>query len=189
MSNLNLLIAAGIIIIVIGFIEVVIPILKKKNINVPVILNEVETGLEEAGTAIKAGQELVPSSALNILSIVDNLAIRATKSAQQLAISAQLPLDKRKTIAKASILAGLKAFKIPVSEELDMVIDDSIQQFVLDSKTPEEQRSQQQNVLQTTVKTLQTQLTQSTADKEQLQQKVTALTNQISTIQATVTTK
>jgi|GEM_PF-3538941 hypothetical protein len=187
-SNLQMiLIATGVIVGVVGSVGIGFPLLKKKGINAPVILSEVETGLEEAGTVIKAGQELAPNNALNILCIVDDLAIRATKAAQQLAISSQLPLEQRQLQAKTSIMAGLKTFKIPVTPELETIVDDAIEKFVFDSKTPEEQKAQGQNTLQQQNTSLQATITQLATDKTALQQQVTDLSNKLNTVQATVT--
>lgn len=187
-SNLQmLLVAGGIIIGVVGSLGIGFPYLKKKGINATGVLNTVENGLQEADIAIKAAKELAPSKALNTLDIIDNLAQRGTKAAQQLAISSQLPLEKRKAQANQSILSGLKAFDIPVTPEIQQLINDSIEQYVIDSKTPEEQKGQAQNTLQQQKTALQTTINQLSTDKVTLQQQVTDLQNKLNTIQATVT--
>lgn len=157
MENLEiLLIVVGIISGVCTVYCLVLPYLKKKNINAVSAVQNAEKGLKESEAVIKAAQAIVPSNKeLMILDIIDNLALRSTKAMEQLAISGQLPLEKRRETAKENILAGLKAFDIPVDENLDKVIDDAVQEFVYDSKTEDEKKTQKQNILQKQIVNLQ----------------------------------
>lgn len=199
LSNIQLLIIALVVIIgVIVAMEVIIPLLKKKGINVQGVLQETETALEDAGTAIEVVEEFTPSKALNTINTIRELALDATKEAQQLSISSQLPLAERRQKAKTSIINGLNAFKIPVTPQIEKLIDTIIERMVFDSKTPEEQKAQEQNAYQKQIADLQTQLQQQAAqsqntinqlyaDKTALQQKIDSLMTQINNVQAAVT--
>lgn len=186
MTSYNLYVAFIVIVVVIGGIAI-FRCLKKKGIDTGNVLSKVETGLEEAGEVIDAAKKLAPSNALNICDLIDNLALRSTRAVQQLAISSQLPLEERKSQSKTDILDGLEAFKIPVTPKLETVINSAIQRCVLDSKTPEEQKVQEQNTLAKQNATLQATITQLTADKTLLEQQATILNNKLNTVQATVT--
>lgn len=184
--NTQLIIIAIIILGVIGALSFIFPCLKKKGINTTEVLDKAEKGLNEAGTVLELGKELVPSKALDTLAIIDNLALRATKSARQLSISSQLPLEQRQSQAKESILAGLATFNIPISDNLEKIIDDSIQSFVLDSKTDEEIEIQQAQATQNQTISLQQQLADIQATNARLVQANQELTQKLNTVQSTV---
>lgn len=199
LSNTQLLLIALIVIVgVIVAMEVIVPLFKKKGVNVQSVAKEVEEVAEDAGQVIKVAQDFAPSNALNTLAIIDNLAVRASKAVQQLAISSQLPLEQRKATAKQYITDGLKLFNIPVTDDLNTLIDTAIEKCVLDSKTPEEQKAQEQNAYQKQIADLQTQLQQQaanyqstiqtlTANNTTLQQQVSDLATKLNNVQAVVT--
>ncbi|WP_026881428.1 hypothetical protein [Clostridium akagii] len=189
MSNYNLYVAVIIIVVVIGGMAIVAPYLKKKGIKAGTILENVEADVIKAGTIIKAAESLSPSPVLNYLDIIDSLAEKAVKAAQQLYISSQLPLDQRKTKAREIILDGLKTAKIADTSELDTLIDAVIESTILDTKTPEEQKTQEQNTLTQQNTALQATVTQLNTDKAQLEQQIVDLTAKINTVQATVITQ
>lgn len=168
---------------VLGTLAVVYPRLKKEGINAGAILKEAEEGAEDVGNVIKVAQEFVPSKALNILSIVDNLALKATKAAQQLYISSQLPLDQRKTSAKGAIIDGLKAFNIPITDNLEVVIDTAIEKCVIDTKTDDEIKAQESSTVQNTIVGLQKQLADLQTTNAQLTKANTDLTEKLNAIQ------
>lgn len=172
---------------VLGTLVVVYPGLKKKNINAGTILKDVEEGAEDVGNIIKVAQDFVPSKALNILSIIDNLALKATKAAQQLYISSQLSIDQRKSSAKESIIAGLKAFNIPITDNLEIVIDAAIEKCVIDTKTPDEIIIQENGTTQKIISELQKQIADLQATNTTLTQANTDLTNKVNIVQNTVT--
>ena len=176
--------------VVCGAVGFLFPYLKKKGIDAPNAIKGVETGLEEIGTVIQTGQQILGdkvSKAANILNFVDKLALKATKDAQQLAISSQLPLEERKEKAKETILTGLEAAKIKVTPQLEKIIDATIQEMVFDSKTPEEQRDQTQNTLSQQIAQLQVQVSQLTTEKAQLQQQISTIQSTVQASQSTVT--
>lgn len=155
----KLIITTAIILGVCAIYAFVLPYVKKKNINFEAVTKNAEEGLEEAKTIIKSAEVFAPDNkVLNILDIIDNLALRSTKAMQQLAISGQLPLDKRRETAKENIVLGLKAFGIPVDENLGKVIDDAVQAFVYDGKSEAEKKGQEQNIMQKQNETLQQQI-------------------------------
>lgn len=167
MSNYQtLFLTAGIIFGVIVAIAILVPYLKEKGVDTTRVLNEVKEDLEDVGDVIKAAKELAPSKALDILELIDNLALRAT--------------------AKASILAGLKVFNIAITPELEKVIDDAIQKCVLDTKTTEEQRSQKQDILQIQIKDLQLQKAETEAKVTELICQNVLLVQKLNAIQSTV---
>lgn len=176
----------SIIVGVLGTLAVVYPRLKKEGISAGTILKEAEEGVEDVGSVIRVVQEFVPSKALNILSIVDNLALKATKAAQQLYISSQLSIDQRKSSAKDSIIAGLKAFNIPITDNLEIVIDAAIEKCVIDTKTENEIKAQENNTVQSTISDLQKQISDLQATNTQLTQSNADLTNKLNAIQSAV---
>lgn len=187
MTNLQLLlIGAGIIIGVVGSLGFEFPYLKKKGVDAKKILDTAEQGLEDVGTAIKVGQQISPSKELNMAAIFDYVALTGVKEAQQLFISSQLPLEQRKQASKESILNGLKVFKVPITPEVEKFVDSVIQRTVFDTKTPEEQKAQQQNTLQQQVTVLQSQLAQSNTTIATLNNDKAALQQKINSIQSTV---
>lgn len=172
---------------VIGTLAVVFPLAKKKGINTGEILKDVEEGAEDVENVINAAQEIVPSKALNVLDLVDKLALKATKAARQMYISSQLPLDQRKISAKNAIIAGLKAFNIPITANLDVVIDMAIEKCVIDTKTPDEIIIQENGTTQKIISELQKQIADLQATNANLTQANTELTNKVNIVQNTVT--
>lgn len=179
----KLLIITAIILGVGAIYAFVLPYLKKKNINAEAVAKNAEEGLEEAKTIIKSAEVFEPNNKiLNTLDIIDNLALRSTKAMQQLAISGQLPLEKRRETAKENILLGLKAFDIPVDENLGKVIDDAVQAFVYDSKSDAEKKGQEQNIIQNQDVTLQQQMRSLVETNNKLVQENQMLKQKISNI-------
>ncbi|APM41266.1 hypothetical protein BS101_11840 [Clostridium kluyveri] len=116
------------------------------------------------------------------------MVLKATKAVQQLYISSQLPAEQRKDKAIEIIKEGLKAFDIKITPAIEKIIDASVEEIVLDSKTPEEQRNQRQDNLLQQVSQLQAQVTQLTAEKTNLENQKLQLEQQIQTISSAVQT-
>lgn len=189
MNTYELIAVVGVIVCVCGSLGFVFPYLKKKGINTGTILQEAETGLQEAETIIQTGEQLLGnkvSKAAGILSLIDTLSLKATKAAQQLFVSSQLPLEQRKSKAIEVIKEGLTLFKIPINTQMEKIIDNSVEATVLDSKTPDEQRNQCQNALSQQISQLQIQLSQIGAQNAQLVTENAQLKQQIATVQNTV---
>lgn len=172
MEKYNLIIALIIILGVCGAVGFGFNFLKKKGIKVDTLLKDVSDVVDEAGIAIKAGKSLAPSPLLNEIDVVYTIIAKAVKSAQQLYISSQLPVDQRKIKAKEIILDGLKAVNIEDTPELDTFINSVIEGAVFDTKTPEERKAQEQNTLQDQVKSLTDTNTKLVVENQQLNEKL-----------------
>lgn len=181
-----LIIIFTIIALVIAAYVYVIPYLKKKGFNTKGILDKTEQGLEDAGAVLDVVGELKPSNALNVLNIIREFALDATRGAQQLYISSQLPLDQRRQTAKDEIINGLKIFNIPITADIEKLINIIIERMVFDSKTDDEKRGQEQSTLQKQINQLQQDKTQLQTSNANIQQQVTALQQKITTVQNTV---
>lgn len=188
MSNYNLYVAFSIIVVVVGAIAIVFPILKKKGINSVTILSEIKTGLEDVQTALTVGKQLDPNNKIiTVLDLLDKAALSGTSYASQMAISAQLPLEQRKQAATDSIINELEVFKIPVTPEMKILINTTIEKTIFDSKTPGQVEIQGQNTLSQQNATLQATIAQLNADKTSLEQQAIILNSKINAVQGAVT--
>lgn len=172
MEKYNFLIAIVITLGVCGAVGFLFAFLKKKGVKVDTVLEDVKTVVDEAGIVIKAGKSLAPSPLINNLDIIYSIIEEAVKSAQQLYISSQLPIDQRKIKAKEIILDGLKAVNIEDTPELDVFINSVIEGAVFDTKTPEEKKIQEQNTLQDQLNTLNAANTKLVAENQSLNEKL-----------------
>lgn len=178
-------------VITVGIGGLGIMFLRKKGITASSMLKTAETGLDSAETIIQMGESLITnksSKILSFLNILDKLVLKATKAVQQLYISSQLPAEQRKDKAIEIITEGLKTFDIKITPAIEKIIDASVEEIVLDSKTPEEQRNQRQDNLLQQVSQLQAQVTQLTAEKTNLENQKLQLEQQIQTISSAVQT-
>lgn len=182
-------IVIAVLTVVIGGLGIIF--LRKKGITASTFLKTAETGLDSAETIIQMGESLITnksSKVLNFLNILDKLVLKATKAVQQLYISSQLPAEQRKEKAIEVIKEGLKAFNINITPAIEKIIDASVEEIVLDFKTPEEQRSQTQNTVSQQLADMQNQITQLTAEKTNLENQKLQLEQQIQTISSAVQT-
>lgn len=178
-------------VITVGIGGLGIMFLRKKGITASSMLKTAETGLDSAETIIQMGESLITnksSKILSFLNILDKLVLKATKAVQQLYISSQLPAEQRKEKAIEVIKEGLKAFNINITPAIEKIIDASVEEIVLDFKTPEEQRSQTQNTVSQQLADMQNQITQLTAEKTNLENQKLQLEQQIQTISSAVQT-
>ena len=167
-------------------IAFVFPYLQKKGVNVKVILDDVQKGLEEVKTGLAVANEVAPSPQLDVISLIENYAEIGVKKAQQLYISSQLQGVDRKASAKETITNSLKELNIPITDNLDKLIDDVIESKVFDSKSAEDVKTQETNANQETITNLQKQVLDLQTTNASLTQSNTDLTNKLNVVQNTV---
>lgn len=167
-------------------IAFVFPYLQKKGVNVKVILDDIQKGLEEVKTGLAVAKEVAPSPQLDIISLIENYAEIGVKKAQQLYISSQLQGVDRKASAKETIVNSLNELNIPITDNLDKLIDDVIESKVFDSKSSEDIKVQETNANQETITNLQKQLADLQTTNVSLVQSNTDLTNKLNVVQNTI---
>jgi uncharacterized coiled-coil protein SlyX len=187
-QEITLLVIAAVIFGSTVIIGVVFPYLNKKGINAKAILDDVQKGLEEVKTGLEVVKEVAPSTQLDILSIVEKYAEIGVEKAQQLYISSQLQGSDRKASAKETIVNTLKELNIPVTDNLDKLIDDIIESKVFSSKTDVEINIQERKATQDTITDLQKQLADLQVTKATLTQSNADLINKLNTVQSAIAT-
>lgn len=175
-SSVLVILTVLITLAIVASITVVVPLVKNKGVNIPTALNNVENGLETAGTLLKTADAILPNNpAINILKIVDSIAKTGVSGAEQLYVASQLAADQRNAKAKEIVNAALKVANIETTPELEKVIDGTIEAEVLAlGHAPAD------------IKKLQDAITQQTTQTAQLQAENTALKQTITTIQSSV---
>ncbi|MDP4144477.1 MAG: hypothetical protein Q8936_08355 [Bacillota bacterium] len=190
MDNITTLLAiSGVVVGAGGAIGFIFPSLKKRGINISNVLDRIEKGLEELKTGVQVVKEITPSTpGINVIELIEKWAEIGVKKAQQLYISSQLPADQRKQAAIDTIVTTLKQLNIPVTADLQQLINDTVESKVFDIKTDDEKKAATQNALSLQVTQLQTQNSQLQSNIAQLTQQNTVLNNKLATVQNTVAT-
>lgn len=185
MTNLEtLLIIAGVSLGIGGALFLLFPYLKKIGVNVEDLIKKTEIVLNGADQIATVASEIDPRA--KILKVVLDEAIKGVNSAEQLYISSQIPSGQRKEKATELITAALRVAGIDITDDVKTVIDGYIDDVIFVAKTPEEQKSQQQNVLTQQINTLQAQLTQTTNSNTTLTQENVQLKQKLTAIQSSV---
>ena len=168
--------------IIVTLLDVIIPAIKKKNIDIPGTLAKAEKVVDTADSIINTANTIVPANpAIEIIKLISSIAKTAVNSAEQLYIASQLSADQRKAKASELVSAALKIAKIETTPELEKVIDGAIEAEVLslghapaDIKKIQDTNTQlqeQNTQLQTSLQQLQN----VQAENEQIKQKLAAV--------------
>lgn len=121
------------------------------------------------------------------INVLNDAVSDGVNKAQQKYLTGEIQSTDRKQTAIESVLLRLQQSSIPINDKLKSVIDDKIESSVLISKSSEEQKLQEQNILQQQNITLQTQAAQLTESNTKLQQELTELKQKLADIQSTAT--
>ncbi|ORX22466.1 hypothetical protein BVF91_11540 [Thermoanaerobacterium sp. PSU-2] len=122
----------GLVIGVVATVGVVIPLLKKKGIDIEKYLNEANDTVVKVDQVFDTIKPFLPQvPALGIIDKVLEYTKLGVDKAEQLYHIGQIQADQRKAEAKSFILDALKLAKIDVTPELDKVIDGAIEASVM----------------------------------------------------------
>ncbi len=122
----------GLVIGVVATIGVVIPLLKKKGIDIEKYLNEANDIVVKVDQVFDTIKPFLPNvPAIGIVDKVLEYTKLGVDKAEQLYHIGQIQADQRKVEAKSFILDALKLAKIEVTPELDKVIDGAIEASVM----------------------------------------------------------
>jgi hypothetical protein len=179
-QTIQLLVMGGVTGVVVGSGSV-FTVLKKKGIDSPEVLSNIEKGIVATEPIIAVAKGIAPlNPAVNILDLIEKYAKTGVKNAEQLYLSSQLPADQRNAKAKDTISAVLKASNVEVTPEIEKIIDGAIEASVLDlghNKTDAEKEAAKQ--------ALQAQLAQITAENTQLKTTINTITTAATAVNTT----
>jgi len=129
---LTILLIIVVVAMVLVTIIVVIPKQIQKGTNVAGTLVIAQNALDKSNAVIQVLDKIVPNNtAINILKTIETYAQKGVSGAEQLYKSSQLSADARLSTANATVVAALNVLNVPVSPELQKVIDGAIQAEVL----------------------------------------------------------
>jgi len=129
LNNILIIIFAIIISATIWF---VIPKSITKGINIAKALATAEGALNTTDAIVKVADKLMPTNpAIDILGIILTLAKKGVGGAEQLYKTAQLPAGERNAKAKEIVTSALTVLKVPVTENIQTVINGAIEAEVL----------------------------------------------------------
>jgi hypothetical protein len=122
----------GIVIGVVATVGVVMPLLKKKGIDIEKYLNEANDTVVKVDQVFDTIKPFLPNvPAIGVIDKVLEYTKIGVNKAEQLYYIRQIQADQRKQEAKNFILDVLKLAKIDVTPELDKVIDGAIEASVM----------------------------------------------------------
>ena len=129
---LTILLIIVIVAMVLVTIAVIIPKQIQKGSNVEGTLLIAKNALAKSNEVIQVLDKIVPNNvAVNILKTIETYAQKGVSGAEQLYKSSQLPAEARLATANATVVAALNILNVPVTPELQKVIDGTIQAEVL----------------------------------------------------------
>jgi hypothetical protein len=181
-QTMQLLLTGGIVGIVLGSVPT-FAYLKSKGINVGNALNTADKAIEDAQPVINVAKEILPDNPIvNVIDLIDKYAVTGVKNAEQLYHASLLTTNEdRSKAAHDTVYAALKEFDIVPSDNQKKLIDDTIEAAVNDlghkDKSDAEKEAEKQ--------TLKTQLTQITAERDNLKNTIATITATANTVQAT----
>lgn len=204
MSNFienNVLLTTILVSIAVIAVVLLAAFLKYKNVDIKGIFEKLENFLKSAETYTEAAEGMTSGKVQTILSTADaleKLALQGCQGAEQMLLSSQITDDadgtKRKTFAENYVYAFLQSHNITVNDNIKTIVQGIIQKTVLSDKTIDDINKQLDTLvngkvsnLNTLNASLQTTITQLTADKATLQQQVTTLTAKLNNIQVQAT--
>jgi len=124
--------AVGLVIGVAATVGVVMPLLKKKGIDIEKYLNEANDTVVKVDEVFDTIKPFLPNvPAIGVIDKVLEYTKIGVDKAEQLYHIGQIQADQRKAEAKSFILDALKLAKIDVTPELDKVIDGAIEASVM----------------------------------------------------------
>ena len=188
MSNVEILISIVIVIVgTAGIISYIFPRLKKKGIDVSNVLNKLERGLEEVKTGLAVVNEIAPNiPQIEVLTLIEKWAEIGVEKAQQLYISSQLSGEERNQAARDTIIATLDQLDIPITENLQKIINDTIESNVFNLKSEYEKKVATEAIVTEKVESLQSTVSQLQDSNIQLIQQNAELTQKLTTIQSAI---
>ena len=177
MSNIYvMLVALGIALGVGASVLVVFPLLKKKGVNTEDLVKDADLAAKAIEGVAAVSSAVAPNAPVTgILNAIKDWAKEGAHQAEQLCIASKLNKDERNAKAKESVYAILDMLKIERTENIDKLIDTSIEAECLvmghTNKTDAEKQAEKEQLQ---------------AQVQQLQSENTQLKNTISTVQNTV---
>jgi len=178
MLTLILVFIVGVVII--AAIIYVLPKMVAKGVNVAGDIAIAKNVLNDTNNVIKVADLILPNNpAINILKVIETFGEKAVAGAEQLYLSSQLTADQRLVNANKTINSALKMLDVPITPEIQIVIDGTIQAAVLAlpkiALTDIQQQAEK-------VKSQET-IAQLTAQNAQLVQSLTQLKNVVAAVQ------
>jgi len=129
---LNNIILALVVIGIPAAIVFILPKSVQKGINVAKALATAEGALNTTDAIVKVADKLMPTNpAIDILQIILTLAKKGVGGAEQLYKTSQLPADQRNAKAKETVNSALKVLEVPVTDNIQTVINGAIEAEVL----------------------------------------------------------
>lgn len=127
MDNI-VLIAIGTTLGIGATIMVLFPFLKKKNIKADEILKKADTILNGADAVINVADKLLPNNrVINTIESIEKYVHLGVHEAEQLYLASNLNKEDRNKKAKETINAALKVMGIDITEDVEKVIDATIE--------------------------------------------------------------
>ena len=188
MSNIEILISIVIVIVgVVGSLAYVYPLIKKKGIDMSNILEKLDKGLEEVKTGLAVVNEIAPNiPQIEVLTLIEKWAEVGVEKAQQLYISSQLSGEERNQAARDTIIATLDQLDIPITENLQKIINDTIESNVFNLKSEYEKKVATEAIVTEEVASLQSAVSKLKESNAQLTQQNVELTQKLTTILSAV---
>ncbi|APC41042.1 hypothetical protein [Clostridium estertheticum] len=129
MQNLlNVGTVLGVTLGVVATMLVLFPLIKRKDVKVDEVLQKVDVALNGAGAVIAVADKIMPvNPAFDILKVVEKYVHVGVHQAEQLCINSKLGKDERNAKSKEIIYAALKLLNIEPTEEIDTIINGTIE--------------------------------------------------------------
>lgn len=178
LSNSLTIVCAVLVIItcVVVLVNVGIPALTKKGVDLDKYIKTADAVVDKAGALIQASDSLLPNNPIvNTVKIIEKWAKVGVDYAEQLYNTSKLDKEARNDKAKEQVYAVLKLLGVETTPEIDKIIDGAIEAEVLAlGHTPVD------------IKQYQEAQQQLQAQNTQLQQENTQLKETINSVQTTV---
>lgn len=127
MNNI-VLITIGVTLGIGGTVMALLPLLKKKGVQTQEILKKADTILDGANTIVNVADKLLPNNPIvDIMANVSKYAHIGVHEAEQLYLASNLSKNDRSIKAKETISTALKLMGIDITEEIEKVIDATIE--------------------------------------------------------------